>query len=151
MEWREGGTNDRSESVCGVAGAGGGVGRHLVQGETKWSIGARMSAGGTGTQKPLAFLRGYAALSPVRGEIGQGIPRPRSRKAMPRSQLFREGSEERTTAAEQLRRGMAWRRCRGSTTTHKAQQSSVVVLPRCYGDGVTNNLPAGSRPARGSE
>ena len=116
---------------------------------------------------------------------------------MPRSQLLREGSEERTTATEQLRRGMAggvvggvsgsarsaaeqwgqaprrwgrdrenqqppggdtlqfgtqgrvsagtepegearnemegmaWRRCRGSTTTRVAYRSSVAVLPRC--------------------
>ena len=41
MEWREWGTNDRSESVCGVAGAGGGVGRRLVPGATKWSTGTR--------------------------------------------------------------------------------------------------------------
>ncbi len=41
-----------------MAGAGGGVGRLLVPGGTKWNTGARLPAGRNGPKQPLTYRRG---------------------------------------------------------------------------------------------
>ena len=88
-----------------MAGAGGGVGRRLVPGGTKWSTGARLPAGGMGTGQTTSLPSGVRCPEPCQGREWAGYPSATEPKGDALEPTVERGREGRTTVAEAFAKG----------------------------------------------